>query len=40
VTYTGADHGFTWLGNPTFNETTAETSWAKILAMFAAAFEQ
>lgn len=38
VTYPGADHGFTWPGNPTYNETAAETSWAKTLAMFGAAF--
>jgi len=38
VTYPGADHGFTWPGNPTYNETAAETSWTKTLAMFAAAF--
>lgn len=38
--YPGADHGFTWPGNPTYDETAAETSWTKTLAMFGAAFEQ
>lgn len=38
MTFAGADHGFTWPGTPTYHETAAETSWAKTLAMFAAAF--
>jgi len=37
--YPGADHGFTWPGTPTYNETAAETSWTKTLAMFADAFD-
>lgn len=37
-TFPGADHGFSWPGYPSYNETAAETSWSKTLAMFAAAF--
>ena len=38
MTFAGADHGFTWPGTDNYNETAAETSWAKTLAMFSAAF--
>ena len=37
ITFPGADHAFTWPGYPTYDETAAETSWAKSLALFAAA---
>ncbi len=37
-TFPGADHGFSWPGYPTYDENAAETSWAKTLAMFEAAF--
>lgn len=37
TTYPGADHGYTWPGYPTYDETAAETSWTKTLAMFATA---
>ncbi|MEM7286177.1 MAG: dienelactone hydrolase family protein [Actinomycetota bacterium] len=37
TTYPGADHGYTWPGYPTYDETAAETSWAKTLAMFGTA---
>lgn len=37
ATFPGADHGFSWPGYPSYNETAAETSWTKTLAMFAAA---
>jgi carboxymethylenebutenolidase len=33
VTFPGADHGYTWPGYPTYDETAAETSWAKTLAL-------
>ncbi len=38
VTFPGADHGFTWPGYPNYDENAAETSWAKTLALFEAAF--
>ena len=37
TTYPGADHGYTWPGYPTYDQTAAETSWAKTLAMFGTA---
>lgn len=37
ATFAGADHGFTWTGYPSYDETAAETSWSKTLAMFSAA---
>jgi carboxymethylenebutenolidase len=38
TTYPGADHGYTWPGYPSYDENAAETSWAKPLALFDAAF--
>ena len=38
LTFPGADHGYTWPGYPTYDETAAETSWTTTLAMFGAAF--
>lgn len=38
VTFPGADHGFTWPGYPNYDETAAETSWAKTFEMFSRAF--
>ncbi len=38
ATFAGADHGYTWPGYPNYHEEAAETSWARTLAMFAAAF--
>lgn len=38
ITFPGVDHGFTWPGYPNYSETAAETSWAKTLELFAAAF--
>jgi carboxymethylenebutenolidase len=38
ATFAGADHGFSWPGYPTYDETAAETSWSKTLALFEAAF--
>jgi carboxymethylenebutenolidase len=38
LTFPGADHGYTWPGYPTYDENAAETSWARTLAMFDAAF--
>lgn len=37
TTFPGADHGFSWPGYPTYDQTAAETSWAKTLAMFGTA---
>lgn len=36
VTFPGVDHGFTWPGYPNYDETAAETSWSKTLALFTA----
>lgn len=38
ITFPGVDHGFTWPGYPNYDETAAETSWARTLALFAQAF--
>lgn len=38
-TFVAADHGFTWPGYPSYDETAAETSWTHTLQMFATAFE-
>ena len=37
VTFPGAEHGFTWPGYPNYDETAAETSWAKTLDLFSKA---
>ena len=33
-------HGFTWPGYPNYNQTAADTSWSKTLALFSSAFSQ
>ncbi|MEM8902599.1 MAG: dienelactone hydrolase family protein, partial [Actinomycetota bacterium] len=37
-TFPGADHGYTWPGYPTYDETAAETSWTVTLEMIGSAF--
>lgn len=38
LTFADTDHGYSWPGYPSYNETAAETSWTKTLSMFSAAF--
>ncbi len=37
-TFADADHGFSWPGYPTYDETAAESSWTATLDLFANAF--
>ena len=39
ATYSGAGHGYSWPGYPSYDQAAAETSWVRTLAMFAAAFD-
>ena len=38
VIFDGADHGYTWPGQPNYHQDASETSFAKTTELFAAAF--